>query len=111
MTKVEIDLQASLIYGMPIMVRETGFLYALPANVDDADPVEDVVEYPVVEYPVAKPFDQWTDSSCQVTLARSLPYRLEALNLSSNITFKADYKMALLLGTKLEELLYDIRRY
>lgn len=103
MTIAEMDLQASLIYGMPTMLRETGFSYVLPANTDDADLVEDMAEYPV-----SKPVDQWTDSSYQINLARSLPHRLETLNLSGNVTLKADYEKVLRLGTKLEEFLHDI---
>ncbi|KAI9880681.1 MAG: hypothetical protein M1830_001314 [Pleopsidium flavum] len=103
MTIVEMDLQTSLTCGMPTMVRGADFNCCSPANVDDLDLFE-----VMTEYPVSRPLNEWSDSLSQVTLARSLPQRLEAISLVSNINLEVDYWEVLKHGRKLEESLQDL---
>ncbi len=103
MTIVEMDLQTSLTCGMPTMVREADFTCCSPANVDDLDLSE-----VMTECPVSKPLDEWTDSLSQVTLARSLPQRLEAVSVVSNINLETHYGEVLEHGRKLEDFLQDL---
>ena len=67
MSIVELDLQGSLISGCPGMVRQGDYTCAPPANVDDLQLFEEMIEYPA-----SKPIEEWTDTSCQVVLARSV---------------------------------------
>lgn len=74
MTIVEMDLAASLIYGMPIMLHESDFTCNTPSNVDDLDLFDGVTELPV-----PKPLEEFTDSIFQVALGGSLALRLRAI--------------------------------
>jgi hypothetical protein len=74
MTIVEMDLEASLTYGMPVMLHERDFTCKAPANVDDVDLFDGMTELPL-----AKPLEQSTDSVFQVVLVGSLPLRLRAM--------------------------------
>lgn len=65
MSIVELDLQGSLISGCPGMVRDGDYTCAAPANVDDLQLLEEMIDYPT-----SKPVEEWTDTSCQVVLAR-----------------------------------------
>lgn len=103
MTIVEMDLQTSLTYGMPSMVRQCDFNCRSPANIDDQDLFEDMSGLLA-----SKPFEEYTDSLSQVALVRSLPLRLEAVNFGSNTKLQADYGEVLKLGRKLEEFLQDL---
>ncbi|KAH0562725.1 hypothetical protein GP486_002618 [Trichoglossum hirsutum] len=78
MTVVEMDLQASLLCGMPIMVHGGDFTCASPVNVDDLDLFDGMREPPT-----PKPLDQLTDSVFQVALAGSLLQRLRAVSAAA----------------------------
>jgi hypothetical protein len=77
MTILEMDFEASLVYGMPIMLRKSDFTCKVPANVDDIDLVDDMTKLSL-----SKNLDESTDSSFQVALAKSLSLRLQAVNES-----------------------------
>ncbi|KAF4628376.1 hypothetical protein G7Y89_g9771 [Cudoniella acicularis] len=78
-TIVEMDLEASLTYGMPIILQESNFTCSPAANVDDDDLFDGMITLPV-----SKPLEESTDSIFQVALAKSLPLRLEAIRASTN---------------------------
>jgi hypothetical protein len=102
-TIVELDLQGSLISGCPGLVRDTDYTTQPPANVDDLQLFEEMFEHPV-----SRPIEEWTDSSCQSVLARSMKLRLQAMNLAFNVTTEPDYKAFLEVGGKLESLLRNL---
>jgi len=77
MTIVEIDLDASLNYGMPVMLHEGDFTCKTPLNVGDLDLFNSMTALPV-----PRPLDETTDSVLQVLLARSLSLRLQVLGTS-----------------------------
>ncbi|KAE8151522.1 hypothetical protein BDV25DRAFT_171383 [Aspergillus avenaceus] len=72
-TLVEMDLQASITAGMPLMTPGLEFGPA-PANINDAD-----MDESASELPPSKPLSEWTDSLTQVTLAMSLSDRIKAM--------------------------------
>ncbi|TAQ90122.1 hypothetical protein B7494_g1582 [Chlorociboria aeruginascens] len=74
MTIVEMDLEASLIYGMPIMIRDYDFTCNTPSNVDDLELFESMTELPL-----SKPLAESTNSTFQIALVGSVTLRLQAL--------------------------------
>ncbi|KAI9778554.1 MAG: hypothetical protein M1835_004904 [Candelina submexicana] len=103
MTIVELDLQASLTSGMPATIGENDFTCSSPANIDDSELFEDMTQRSS-----SRPLDDWTDSLFQVTLARSLPLRLRAVRLVTNITTNTGQNENLALGRKIEQCLGDL---
>lgn len=103
MTIAEIDLQVSMTCGMPSMIRGADFEWSIPANVNDKDLFEDMALPPMQQSS-----DEWTDSSCQVALANSLPLRLDAMGIVSNIRLEADCEEILKHARKIEEYLRDL---
>lgn len=73
------DLGASLIYGMPVMLHESDFTCRVPANVDDISLVDGMTTMPA-----SRGLEETTDSVFQVALAKSLSLRLRAVNESSS---------------------------
>lgn len=79
MTILELDVGASIDYGMPTMVHEGDFTCNRPSNVDDVELHEDMTELPG-----SKPLHQTTDSVFQVALTKSQPLRLRAIGGTFN---------------------------
>jgi len=77
MTIIEMDVDASLNYAMPVMLHESDFTCKTILNVDDPDLFNSMTALPV-----AKPLDETTHSVLQVLLARSLSLRLQVLGTS-----------------------------
>lgn len=102
-TIAEIDLQVSITCGMPSMIRGADFEWSVPANVNDKDLFEDMALPPMQQSS-----DEWTDSSCQVALANSLPLRLDAMGSVSNIRVEMDCEEPLKHARKIEEYLRDL---
>lgn len=76
-TILEIDLQASMTAGMPVVSPELDLYNLVPANLDDVD-----FDESSTKLPTSRPLDTLTDSLYQVCLATSLPQRLKAFALS-----------------------------
>lgn len=95
-TIVELDLQVSTFCGCPSMARKENYNVQVPSNMDDFELVEDMKAL------TSHPTHVLTQASCQIALARSLPSRLEALELTQNINTDKDYSQALKLGKRIE---------
>ena len=102
-TIAEMDFQISMICGMPSMVRGAGFDWCIPSNVDDEDLFEGMLVIPT-----RKSSTEWTDSLCHVTLAKSLQWRIEAIDTVNNISNEADYEKILDYREKTEEILRNL---
>lgn len=74
-TIVEIDLQASITSGMPVMIPQLDFEPLMPLNLNDAD-FEESTSKP----PSPHPQSEGTDSLAQITLATSLAHRAKMMN-------------------------------
>lgn len=103
MTVAEIELQISMMCGMLSMIRGADFEWSVPANVDDTDLLEDMASLPL-----QKSSHEWTDSLCQVALANSLPFRLEAIGSLNNFRVDAGYEEVLKHTRRIEEYLRDL---
>jgi hypothetical protein len=75
-TVLEIDLQASMATGMPLVVPELGAASSVPSNLDDS-----TFDESSTSLPASRSMDTYTDNLYQVILASSLPQRLKALSL------------------------------
>jgi hypothetical protein len=97
-TVIEIDLQASMVCGMPLVVPEVDPSSLASHNLNDADfsPVSPCL-------PASKPLWANTDSIFQVVLASSLPQRIRALLLVQQGA--PNIQEGLRLGRDLEEVL------
>lgn len=73
-TIVELDLQSSIMSGMPITIPDIDFTPLMPLNICDVDYHPDMTELPP-----AKPFTEWTDTLSQIALAMSLSARIRAM--------------------------------
>jgi hypothetical protein len=97
-TILEIDLQASVTAGMPVVSPKLDSYNLVPANLHDADFNESSTKLPT-----SRPLNTLTDSLYQVCLATSLPQRLEALSLSQRSVPNRDEVVEL--GQKVEQCL------
>ena len=102
-TIAELDLQISMICGMPSMIQGNGFDWCVPSNVNDDDLFEGMIMTPT-----GKSSDEWTDSSCQVILAKSLQWRIEVIDNVNNISDQGDYEKMLNYSGKTEEILRNL---
>lgn len=97
-TVLEIDLQASMTAGMPVVNPELDHHDLVPANLDDAD-----FDDSSTKLPGPRPLNTLTDSLYQVQLAASLPQRLKAFSLSQRPV--SNPQEAVELGQEVEECL------
>jgi hypothetical protein len=102
-TIAEMDLQASITSGMPIMTPLVDFHALSPANLNDAD-----YDQSTAELPASRPLSEPTDSLALVTLARTLSHRIHAMNFIQKTSAGADPDERLKQGRILEECLRDI---
>jgi transcription factor-like protein len=102
-TIVEMDLQASMASGMPVMVPDVGFSPMTPANLNDLD-----FDESISELPISRPLHEWTDSLPQVSLAMGLSQRIKAMTLVKNVVPEMDLTEVVKQGRKLEEALQQI---
>jgi len=100
-TILEIDLQASLATGMPILLPIVDLFSLEPSNLNDSD-----FDESTTGLPKSHPLSTYTDNLYQVILASSLPQRLKALSLTQRST--PDPHEALSVGKKVEECLNRI---
>ncbi|KAF2124239.1 hypothetical protein P153DRAFT_261256, partial [Dothidotthia symphoricarpi CBS 119687] len=75
-TVLEIDLQASMHAGMPLVSPEFSLADLVPANIDDSE-----FDESTTVLPPSRPLNIYTDNIYQVHLANCLPQRLKALSL------------------------------
>ncbi|KAF1938012.1 hypothetical protein EJ02DRAFT_505683 [Clathrospora elynae] len=97
-TLLEMDLQASMTAGMPLIVPTLDSYNLVPANLNDTD-----FDESSTKLPRSRPLNNLTDSLYQVCLATSLPQRLRALSLVQRTA--PDTDEAIELGRKVEECL------
>ncbi|KAH8726529.1 hypothetical protein GQ44DRAFT_771292 [Phaeosphaeriaceae sp. PMI808] len=95
-TILEIDLQASMTTGMPVVLPELDSASLALSNLNDLDFNESSASLPL---PHSQ--DIYTDSTYQAILASSLPQRLRALSLLQCST--PDIQAAIQLGRKVDE--------
>lgn len=79
LTIVEMDLQMSIVSGMPLMIPELGFESLIPANLNDSD--FDETTGPLSP---AKGLDEETDTRFQIRLAVSLPQRIKTVYMAQH---------------------------
>lgn len=97
-TILEVDLQASMFCGMPLVIPEVNQNSVVPSNLNDAD-----FEESSTTLPAPSSLDAYTDSLYQVVLASSLPQRMKALSVVQHST--PDIQEGFRLGKKVEECL------
>ncbi|OXV09646.1 hypothetical protein Egran_02591 [Elaphomyces granulatus] len=102
-TIVEMDLQASMASGMPVMVPDVDFSPMTPANLNDLD-----FDESISELPISRPLHEWTDSLPQVSLAMGLSHRIKVMTLVKNVVPEMDLTEVVKQGRKLEEALQQI---
>lgn len=98
-TIVEMDLQASLVAGMPVMTPDVDFAPLMPANIDDAD-----FDESSSQLPPSKPLTEYTDSLGLIVLASSLSQRIKAVNLAQHTHFNDNIGEHVAQGRELETL-------
>ncbi|KAJ5758050.1 uncharacterized protein N7511_006744 [Penicillium nucicola] len=102
-TIAEMDLQASITSGMPIMTPLVDFTRLSPANLNDVDFDESSTEIPAPEA-----LETPTDTLALVILARTLSHRVSAMNFIQQSSPGMDLNERLQHGKTLEECLRDI---
>jgi hypothetical protein len=95
-TILEIDLQASMATGMPIVLPSVDSRSLEPSNLNDLD-----FDESSTSLPSSHSLATYTDNIYQVILASSLPHRLRAV--STNHRLKPDLQEALTLGREVED--------
>lgn len=97
-TILEIDLQASMFCGMPLVVPELNSGSLIPLNINDAD-----FDETSATLPTPHSNHTYTDSLYQVILAYSLPKRIKALSIIQHST--PDIHEGIRLGREIEQYL------
>ena len=97
-TVLELDLQASMMAGMPLIASDLDCYNPVPTNLNDED-----FDEPSTKLPPSRPLDDLTDNLYQVYLAMSLPHRFKALSLVQRST--PDVNEAIEIGRKVEKCL------
>jgi len=102
-TIAEMDLQASITSGMPIMTPQLDFHNLAPANLNDSDFDENTTELPS-----SKPMNEPTDTLALITLAKSLSHRINAMNFVQHTSSQTDLHERIKKGQILDEYLHSI---
>lgn len=102
-TVVELDLQSSILSGMPITIPDIDFTPLMPLNICDVDYHPDMTELPP-----AKPFTEWTDTLTHITLAMSLSARIRAMAMVQTPGPNLDLDEAMEQGRRIAECLDQI---
>ncbi|KAI9931801.1 hypothetical protein MW887_010380 [Aspergillus wentii] len=97
------DLQASIASGMPVMAPELDFGPLIPANLNDSD-----FDESTAVLPLSKPLHESTDSLALVTLAKSLQYRVRAMDFVKSAGPVKDLSELVKQGQRLEACLRQI---
>lgn len=91
-----------MLCGAPAIVRSSDFHLQAPSNMDGSeltDNMKALTPHPIHEY---------TQVSCHIALALSLPFRLEALDLIQKVDANPDYSHVLKLGKSIESFLDNL---
>lgn len=104
-TVVELDLEMSLITGLPAAIRSSDYDCDQLRNVNDWELMPDMQQLPP-----SKPLTEWTDSTAQIILSLSLPLRLDAANLLSNAKLPRDAKEIQRMSSRLSDHLNSYHR-
>jgi hypothetical protein len=97
-TILEIDLQAAMERGMPVMISEGDYDCRPPLDINDWDITESTE---VIPEHIFHP-GSLTDTSFQVILLRSFPIRLEIARLINNLQFDPPYEEILRLDKEVQ---------
>ncbi|KZM24217.1 DNA binding [Ascochyta rabiei] len=95
-TILEMDLQASMFCGMPLVVPDLDPCSLVPSNINDVD-----FDESSGSLPASQPIHTYTDSIYQVVLASSLSQRIKALSVVQHST--PDVQEGISLGRMVEE--------
>lgn len=102
-TIVEMDLQASIASGMPVMTPDLDFAPLTPNNLNDED-----FDESTPNLPLCKTLDEETDSSAQIILATCLSQRIGAMNMAQNTNARENIEERVKQGRELEEFLLSV---
>lgn len=102
-TIVEMDLQASIVAGMPVMTPDLDFSPLTPSNLNDED-----FDRNSKSLPPAKPLHELTDSLPQIILARALALRIRTMNLLQHTTPQGTVNERVEQGRRIEEYLKQV---
>ena len=105
-TIVEMDLQASIASGMPVMTPDLVFGPLTPNNLNDED-----FDESTPGLPLCKSLDEETDSSSQIALASSLSQRIRAMNTAQHTNARDSLEERIKQGRELEQILREIPSY
>ncbi len=103
LTVVELDLQSSILSGMPITIPDIDFTPLMPLNICDVDYHPDMTELPP-----AKPLTEWTDTLTHITLGMSLSARIRAMAMVQTPGPNLDLDEAMDQGRRIVECLRQI---
>ncbi|KAF7562439.1 hypothetical protein G7046_g1726 [Stylonectria norvegica] len=93
-TVLELSVQSSLDLALPINISATDYDATSPSNHNDVD-----FNAPYKNDPA--PAGEFTDSSLQILLAKSLPLRIEVVRLLNDFKKEQSYEAALEIGAEL----------
>ncbi|KAF7588825.1 hypothetical protein BBP40_005179 [Aspergillus hancockii] len=101
-TIVEMDLQASVASGMPVMTSQQD-IGPPPVNLNDCD-----LDESATKLPTPKPLSEWTDSLSQISLVASLAERVRVMALVRRTGAGPNLSELVQQGRKIEEYLRNI---
>lgn len=102
-TIAEMDLQISIVAGMPVMAPQVDFKALSPSNLSDKD-----FDESTAALPPPKPLHEWTETLASVSLASSLSHRINVMGIASSGRQGGDLSEIVRQGQKLEEYLQHI---
>ncbi|KAJ5364015.1 uncharacterized protein N7496_009728 [Penicillium cataractarum] len=102
-TIIELDLQASITSGMPVMTPELDFGPLTPLNIHDVD-----FDEPTSKPPSPSPLSGETDSLAQITLATSLAHRIRVMKTVQHTNPHDNLGERVKQGLRLEKYISDV---
>jgi hypothetical protein len=102
-TIVELDLQASIMSGMPVMTPELDFGPLTPSNLNDVD-FDESTSKP----PSPSSLSEETDSLAQITLATSLAHRIRVMNTVQHTSPRDNLSERVEQARRLEKYISDV---
>ena len=102
-TILEMDLQTSLVFGMPTAIRDRDWDTAPPGNLDDSE-----ISEHMTWFPVSNSLESYTNALFQVILARSLPQRMRTATFINSLNINENDGERHAHGKAIEKLLGDM---
>ncbi|CEJ54176.1 hypothetical protein PMG11_00497 [Penicillium brasilianum] len=102
-TIVELDLQASITSGMPVMTPQLDFGPLTPLNINDVD-----FDESTSKSPSPRPLVEDTDSLSLITLATSLAHRIRVMNTVQQTNPRDNLSERVKQGLRLEKYISDV---